>query len=158
MYLQGLERFDRAGFEQYEISNVARRGRRCRHNLKYWTDGEWLAFGCGAHGTRDGTRWRNISSTADYISRIREGGDAIAERRAMTPQEQAEDALFMGLRLNDGVRLDRVEARFGLRVWSRYGEALRPFVESRLLEYTPPVLRLNRQGMLLANEVCSVFV
>jgi oxygen-independent coproporphyrinogen-3 oxidase len=158
MYLGGLERFDAAGFQQYEISNVARPGRRCRHNLKYWTDGEWLAFGCGAHATRDGTRWRNVSSTAEYVARIRAGGDVIVERRAMTRQEQAEEALFMGLRLNEGVRLDRVEERFGLSVWPRYGDALRPFVELRLLEYTPPVLRLKRQGMLLANEVCSVFV
>jgi oxygen-independent coproporphyrinogen-3 oxidase len=158
MYLAGLERFDAAGFEQYEISNVARPGRRCRHNLKYWTDGEWLAFGCGAHGTRRGARWRNVASTTDYVSRIRAGGSVEAERHEMSRQEQAEDALFMGLRLNDGVRLDRVEARFGVRVWSRYGEALQPFVDSQLLEYTPPVLRLKREGMLLANEVCSVFV
>ena len=158
MYLRGLERFDAAGFEQYEISNVARPGRRCRHNLKYWTDGEWLAFGCGAHGTRDGARWRNVSSTNDYVARVRAGSPVVAERREMSWQERAEDALFMGLRLNDGVRLDLVEARFGLRVWSRYGKALQPFVESQLLEYTPPVLRLKREGMLLANEVCSVFV
>ena len=76
----------------------------------------------------------------------------------MSRQEQAEDALFMGLRLNEGIRLDRVEERFGLRVWSRYGEALQPFVDSQLLEYTPPVLRLKREGMLLANEVGAVFV
>jgi oxygen-independent coproporphyrinogen III oxidase len=158
MYLRGLERFDAAGFEQYEISNVARPGRRCRHNLKYWTDGEWLAFGCGAHGTRDGARWRNVASTADYVARVRQGASAVAERREMSWQERAEDALFMGLRLNDGIRLDLMEERFGLRVWSRYGGALQPFVESQLLEYTPPVLRLKREGMLLANEVCSVFV
>ena len=52
MYLGGLERLDSAGFEQYEISNVARpRSRRSRHNLKYWQEGEWLGFGSGAHAT-----------------------------------------------------------------------------------------------------------
>ena len=85
MYLRGLERFDAAGFEQYEISNVARRGRQCRHNLKYWADGEWLAFGCGAHGTRDGRGGATSSSTADYIARIRDGRDVVAERRELTP-------------------------------------------------------------------------
>jgi oxygen-independent coproporphyrinogen-3 oxidase len=92
------------------------------------------------------------------VTRLRDGSSVVAERHEMSWQERAEDALFMGLRLNDGVRLDLVESRFGLRVWSRYGSALQPFVESRLLEYTPPVLRLKREGMLLANEVCSVFV
>ena len=49
MYLSALDRMDAAGYSQYEISNVARPGRESRHNLKYWTDGEWLGFGCGAH-------------------------------------------------------------------------------------------------------------
>src|SRR6185295_5083916 len=57
MYLEAMRRLDAAGYEQYEISNVARPGRESRHNLKYWTDGEWLGFGCGAHSTRDGIRW-----------------------------------------------------------------------------------------------------
>ena len=51
MYVTAMERLEAAGYEQYEISNVARPGRRSRHNLKYWTDGEWLGFGCGAHST-----------------------------------------------------------------------------------------------------------
>jgi len=158
MYLRGLERFDRAGYGQYEISNVARVGKHSRHNLKYWTDGEWLAFGCGAHATRDGRRWRNVASTHEYITRITENREVVAELRTLSLQEHAEEALFTGLRLVDGVRLDGVRERYGIDVWSRYGEALRPFVQARVLEYTPPVLRLNRQGMLLANEVCSVFV
>ena len=61
MYLAAMERLEAAGYAQYEISNVARPGRRSRHNLKYWTDGEWLGFGCGAHSTRDGVRWKNVS-------------------------------------------------------------------------------------------------
>src|SRR4029450_11459048 len=61
MYLSGLDRMDRAGYVQYEISNVARPGRESRHNLKYWTDDEWLGFGCGAHSTRRGVRWKNLS-------------------------------------------------------------------------------------------------
>jgi oxygen-independent coproporphyrinogen-3 oxidase len=103
-------------------------------------------------------RWRNVSSTTDYIARVQEGRDVVAERRTLTPLERAEEALFTGLRLNDGIRVDRVGERYGLQVWSRYGEALQPFVDLNVLEYTPPVLRLKREGMLLANEVCSVFV
>ena len=58
---------DAAGYEQYEISNVCRPGRESRHNLKYWTDGDWLGFGPGAHSTWRGERWRNIASTEDYV-------------------------------------------------------------------------------------------
>ena len=61
MYVAAMERLETAGYEQYEISNVARPGHRARHNLKYWTDGEWRGFGCGAHSTIGGVRWKNRS-------------------------------------------------------------------------------------------------
>ena len=56
-----LDRLGAAGYRQYEISNVALPGRRSRHNFKYWSDGAWVGFGCGAHSTRDGRRWHNVS-------------------------------------------------------------------------------------------------
>ena len=70
MYLTAMDRLDEAGYSQYQISNVARPGRESRHNLKYWSDGEWLGFGCGAHSTRHGTRWKNVAATGDYVDRI----------------------------------------------------------------------------------------
>src|SRR5262249_57850455 len=70
MYVEAMERLEAAGLAQYEISNVARAGRRSRHNLKYWTDGEWLGFGCGGHSTRRGARRENISAPMDYIQTV----------------------------------------------------------------------------------------
>jgi oxygen-independent coproporphyrinogen III oxidase len=158
MYLQGLARLDAAGYTQYEISNVARPGRASRHNLKYWRDGEWLAFGCGAHGTRHGRRWRNVTGTEDYIQRVASQQETISEIRVLSEQERLEEALFTGLRLTDGLHLREIDAAFRVDVWDRYGAALQRFVSAGLLERSPEVLRLTREGMLLANEVCSVFV
>src|ERR671927_2022207 len=76
MYVAAMERLEAAGLEQYEISNVARTGRRSRHNLKYWTDGEWLGFGCGAHSTRDGVRWKNQPAIDRYIADVTDGRSA----------------------------------------------------------------------------------
>ncbi len=73
MYVEAMERLERAGYQQYEISNVARPGHRSRHNLKYWTDGEWLGFGCGAHSTQAGVRWKNVAGTGEYIERVAAG-------------------------------------------------------------------------------------
>src|SRR4030095_7602918 len=70
MYVEAMERLEAAGLEQYEISNVARAGRRARHTLKYWTDGEWLGFGPGAHSTRGGVRWKNRPSTQEYVDQV----------------------------------------------------------------------------------------
>jgi oxygen-independent coproporphyrinogen III oxidase len=158
MYLWSLARLDEAGYEQYEISNVARPGRASRHNVKYWQDGEWVGFGCGAHSTRAGVRWKNVSSTDDYITRVGRGQDLASERREMTPGERLEEALFTGLRLTAGIDIGAARARFGVDVWARYGTALQPFVDDGLLVRDGTRLRLTRHGMLVANEIMAVFV
>jgi oxygen-independent coproporphyrinogen-3 oxidase len=158
MYLWSLERLDRAGYHQYEISNVARPGRESRHNLKYWTDGEWLAFGCGAHATRAGVRWKNVSATADYVARVAAGGSPVAERRILSRSERLEEALFTGLRTAAGVNIEDTGRRYGEDVWRRYGDALAPYLRDRLIVRDGPVLRLTRRGMLVANEIMAVFV
>ena len=158
MYEQAMSRLESAGYEQYEISNVARRGRRSRHNLKYWSDGEWLGFGPGAHSTRHGSRSRNVASTEDYVQRVAGGATVVAERRDLTVDERLGDALFTGLRLNDGVNLSVLTARYQIDIWRRYGEPLAAYVDAGLLVKDADRLRLTRQGMLMANEVMAVFV
>ncbi len=158
MYETAMERLDGAGYEQYEISNVARPGRRSRHNLKYWEDGEWLGFGCGAHSTRDGVRWKNVSSTEDYVMRVAAGEAIETGLRRLSPDERLGDALFTGLRLADGVDLDAIERRYGVDVWRKYGADLQPFVDEGCLKREGARMRLTRRGMLLAHEVMTVFV
>ena len=158
MYLLAMERLDSAGYQQYEISNVARNGRVSRHNLKYWTDGEWLGFGPGAHSTRDGVRWRNVAATHEYIGAVHNGGQLIAERRILSRQDGIEEALFTRLRLTEGIDLDLVRSRYGVDVWQEYGGELQPFVDAGLLSYDHRRLILSRAGMLLANEIMTVFL
>lgn len=167
MYLQAMERLDRAGLVQYEISNVARPGRASRHNLKYWTDGEWLGFGCGAHSTiglpadasaSAGVRWKNIAGTAEYIERVACNADVVVERRTLSCGERLEEALFTGLRLSAGIDMDAMQRVYGVDVWKRYGAALQPFVDAGRLLREGSRVRLSRDGMLMANDVMAVFV
>lgn len=158
MYLLAMERLDRAGYEQYEISNVARNGCVSRHNLKYWTDGEWVGFGPGAHSTRGGVRWRNVSATHEYIGAVHGGGQLIAERRILSRQDGIEEALFTRLRLTEGIDLDLVRSRYGVDLWRQYGGELQRFVDAGLLIYDHRRLKLSRAGMLLANEIMTVFL
>ena len=160
MYVGGLERLELAGYEQYEISNVARpRSRRSRHNLKYWQEGEWLGFGCGAHATFRGERWRTVSSTPEYIDRIAAGADVRLDRRTLGAEERLEEALFMGLRMADGLDVAALSQKHGIDIWARYGSDLLPYVDAGLLECEPGRrLALTRRGMLLANDVMAVFI
>lgn len=158
MYLTAMERLERAGYEQYEISNVARPGRRSRHNLKYWTDDEWFGFGCGAHSTRDGVRWKNVSSTEDYVERVARQQSTAVDRRRLRPDERLGDALFTGLRLAEGIDLQAINARYGVDVWQRFGADLQRFLDAGCLCREGTRLWLTRPGMLLAHEVMTVFV
>jgi putative oxygen-independent coproporphyrinogen III oxidase len=158
MYEASMALLEAAGYEQYEISNLARPGRRSRHNLKYWSDGAWLGFGPGAHSTRDGRRWKNVSSTLDYIERLTKGSPVVAECWTLSNHERLGDALFTGLRLTDGVDIELLSQRYFTDIWKRYGERLAPYLDAQLLLKEDNRLRLTRQGMLLAHEVMMVFV
>jgi oxygen-independent coproporphyrinogen-3 oxidase len=159
MYLEAMAALDAAGYHQYEISNVSRPGRQSRHNLIYWRDGDWLAFGSGAHGARGNLRWRNVAGTGDYIARVRDGASAVAETTPRDASTRAEEALFMSLRLAEGVDLARMREHYGVDVWARYGAALAPFERAGHLVHEPGRrIRLTRQGMLVANEAMSVFI
>jgi oxygen-independent coproporphyrinogen-3 oxidase len=158
MYLEGLELLERAGLKQYEISNVARDGHRSRHNVKYWQAGQWFGFGCGAHSTVNGERWRNVASTEDYVGRVIRGESPALDREQLSVQAQVEEALFMGMRLNDGIDRGQFVVRFGLDPWERYAQDLQPFLEGGQVWKEQGRFGLTRVGMLVANSVLEVFV
>jgi oxygen-independent coproporphyrinogen-3 oxidase len=158
MYLRAMERLDAALYLQYEISNVARPGRECRHNMKYWQDGAWLGFGCGAHSTRGADRWRNVAGTEEYVRCVAAGERPVAETRTRGDEERLEDALFTGLRLTAGIDVEAIRDRYGVDLYERYGEALAPHEAAGRLVRDGGRLRLTRAGMLVANDVMTVFV
>jgi oxygen-independent coproporphyrinogen-3 oxidase len=92
------------------------------------------------------------------VDRVKAGADPVAEARHLDQETRLAEALFMGLRLSEGLDPDAYHARFGQDLWTRYGEALAPAVEAGLLLREPGRIRLTRRGMLLANEVMQVFV
>jgi len=161
MYDRAMEMLEVAGYEQYEISNVARPGHESRHNVKYWTGGSWFGLGPGAHGTVDSHRWRNIPDTRAYVTAVAGGLLPEAETRELDDEERLQEALFMGLRMRRGVDLAELGVAFGVDLSARYGERLAPFLKAGLLDrarYIRGRLALTRRGQLLSNEVLAVFV
>lgn len=161
MYEQAMEMLEVAGYAQYEISNVARPGRESRHNVKYWTGGAWHGLGAGAHGTVGSRRWRNVADTRSYVTAVGEGALPEAETHELGAEERLQEALFMGLRMRRGVDLPELGSAFGVDLADRYGARLAPYLEAGLIDedlYRRGRLALTRRGLLLANEVLSVFV
>ena len=167
MYLEGLRRLDAAGYSQYEISNVSKPGHRSRHNVKYWESGDWRGFGCGAHSTVNGVRWRNLSSTEGYVAAMLEAEgdpngaplkDVRQDCRELSQQDRIEEALFTGLRLNDGINEAAFIERWGISPWDRYADTLTLRVEAGHVWREAGRFGLTRNGMLVANDVLSAFV
>jgi oxygen-independent coproporphyrinogen-3 oxidase len=158
MYLAALDRLDVAGLDQYEISNVARPGHVSRHNVKYWQGGSWRGFGCGAHSTDGGRRWKNVASTTDYVDRVNAGHPVATDVIDLSDRARFEEGLFTGLRLTAGIDRGAFERRHGADPWPMYAETLQPCVDEGLMWRSGARFGLTRRGMLVANEILSVFV
>lgn len=145
-YDLACDRLDQAGFEHYEISNWAKPGMQSRHNLVYWTQGNYLGLGVGAHSHRDGRRWWNVRAVSDYL---RAPADAIAGDEVLDPGARADEWLSLRMRLLEGIDVPQAESRLGriLRLDELEGAGL--------ITREGPRMRLSRRGMLLENEVTA---
>lgn len=159
MYERMLERAVAAGYEHYEISNLARPGYYSRHNLKYWSGAAYYGFGCSAH-SYDGSfrRWANERDVAKYISLIDNNQSVITERTELTGPQAFSESIFLGLRLMEGISVQTLQERFGVDIRTQHGDDLDKFHHAGLLEFDGDLIRLTRQGALLSNEVFSAFV
>jgi len=142
-----------AGYAQYEISNFARPGHACRHNLNTWRMHEWVGLGPSAASQHAGARGANPADLARWQAGLARGARATEDRVALTPALLAEDALVFGLRLNAGVDLAALRARFPAAPWARADAAIALLAEGGLVEHAGDTLRLTPRGRLLADAV-----
>ncbi|MFN8097918.1 MAG: radical SAM family heme chaperone HemW [Dermatophilaceae bacterium] len=105
-----------AGYGWYEVSNWARPGHGCRHNLAYWRGGDWWGFGPGAHSHVGGVRWWNVRHPGAYAARLTSGGSPAAAREVLTAQQRADESILLGVRLREGLSIEAlsVEGRAAL--------------------------------------------
>jgi len=156
-----------AGFGQYEISNWAKPGHECRHNLQYWTYGDYLGVGAGAHGFASGLRYQVVRSLRQYIERARlqeaplpfpftaavDHHEIIDQRAAMS------EYLFTGLRkVQEGVTLSDFERRFGIPLVTAFGPAIERLTMQGLLTRVGDHLRLTPAARLISNRVSLEFM
>ena len=147
-------RLAEAGFERYEVSNWARPGHACRHNLVYWCSGDYLAFGAGAHGHVRGRRWWTVRLPRDYIEGAA-AGRTEAGFEELGPDERAGEALMLGLRLTTGVEIDPFIRRFGFDAWRRRLPAMQELINEGLLIRRNGCLRLSARATMLHSEVAA---
>lgn len=140
------------GLANYEVSNWAKPGAECRHNLLYWTMGEYVAIGCAGHGHTGGSRWWNVRTPERYIELVGAGGSPEVGRETLDRAARAEEEFTLALRTRSGARRS---APSGGSASSGGSDCVKDLVEGGLVDVADGRLRLTRAGRLLANDVTA---
>lgn len=130
MYRETEQILAQAGYERYEISNYAKKGYACRHNLVYWQGGDYLGLGLGSSSYMDGVRFHNTTDLNTYVNQV----TYVEDREELSVQAKMEEFMFLGLRVMAGVSGTEFEKRFGKTMEDVYGDVLRKHEEEGLLQ------------------------
>jgi oxygen-independent coproporphyrinogen III oxidase len=154
-YRRARELLAAAGYERYEISNWARGGLRCRHNVNVWRGGIYLGLGPGAHGYDGAYRRANAPDLAAYIEALEAGRDAPHTSERIEGRARDEELIFLGLRLREGLAWEELEERLGAERTRRLRErAGRWTAQGYLVDHTGR-LRLGDEGLLVSNALVA---
>ena len=159
LYLQALEVLGRGGFEQYETANFARsRDRRSRHNYKYWSFSPYLGLGPSAHSFIGPERFWNCADVDRYIRQLDNSRRPIEASETLTREMLMTEAVYLGLRLIDGIDMSAFNDRFGIGFMEHFGAKSAAFEQEGLLTTTDGHCRLTPRGMLLLDTMAAAFV
>jgi oxygen-independent coproporphyrinogen-3 oxidase len=155
---ESYQRCERAGLKRYEVSNFARPGFQCRHNVSTWRGGDYLALGPGAHGHLNGCRWANYSDLVAYIKAWSNGGgEGVEFREELTPKQRVLELFMLGLRTSEGVNLERASRIIGEPVQQKYRKALARLQALSWGRISYPYLEPTPGGMRMADQAALLF-
>lgn len=157
MYELAISLLTDKGYGHYEISNFARGSYECDHNLNYWRNGEYLGLGAGAHSHVGNKRYSNLESPLAYLSAVKQGG-AVEKVSILTPREEMEEEIFLGLRTGEGLGLQEFTAKFGVSLERAFPGVSSELIRVGLLDLCEGRAKLSKRGLFLANEVLSRFL
>lgn len=154
MYERTKELLLAHGYERYEISNYARKGYACRHNVGYWRRENYLGFGLGSASLLENERFHNTTDLTDYL-----GGDYLAyEQEKLDKKSQMEEFMFLGLRMTEGISTECFRQTFGLTVELVYGPVLEQQIADQLLRKEDGRIFLTERGLDVSNYVMAQFL
>ena len=157
MYQRTEELLADAGYHRYEISNYAKEGRECKHNLGYWERKDYLGMGLGSSSLIENVRYKNIDCLDDYIKYASELSKIQENREVLSEKEQMEEFVFLGLRKTKGISLKEFEETFGKTLEECYGQNIKRMQEEKLIIIENDFLRLTHTGIDISNYVfCKI--
>jgi oxygen-independent coproporphyrinogen-3 oxidase len=150
MYHYTIDWMANNGYEHYEISNFARPGFQCIHNLNYWNRGEYIGAGAGAHSFINGLRSRNVEDIHTYINQLSIGVIPEEDTIHLTLQDSLREWIFLGLRKTEGISIKRAQDE-GLDILL----AGREMIDSGYIEVRDDAFRLTRKGVVISNTIIA---
>jgi oxygen-independent coproporphyrinogen-3 oxidase len=158
MMRHARRRLSEAGLDAYEISNFARPGEACRHNLLYWTGGNYIGLGPSAASHVEGWRWKNRPHLGEWERAVERGQLPAAELEQLSDQQRQGEWVMLRLRLSDGVAFDEYAARWGQDARAVYADELARLAKLGLLDVTPRRFALSDAGLAVADAIASEFL
>ncbi|MEK7756258.1 MAG: radical SAM family heme chaperone HemW [Planctomycetota bacterium] len=155
MFLRTFDTLESAGYRQYEISNYAKPGCECRHNLLYWRNEPYIGVGPSAAGCLNGRRYKNVPDVAGYVRLIERDGHAEVESENIDTEMLITEMVMMQLRLNEGLSIAAFRERIGVDPRDSFGDALTRLVDLGLVAVSETHIALTRSGRLVANTVVA---
>lgn len=153
MYYLTEKLLQQAGYHRYEISNYAKEGRECRHNLGYWERENYLGIGLGASSLIDNVRYRNTDKLSEYLTHSKELGRLRLDEEVLSRKAQMEEFVFLGLRKIEGISNRLFCDLFGHDLEQCYDRGIAKMKAEQLLEEVNGMLRLTRKGIDVSNYV-----
>lgn len=154
MYKATQRTLDEAGYKQYEISNFAKKGYECRHNIGYWTRENYLGIGLGAASLIENVRCTNTKDIYKYLS----GEEIIVETTPVERKEQMEEFMFLGLRMNRGISRYDFENQFQIQIEAIYKEQIDELRREGLMEARAGYIYLTEKGQDISNYCMAKFL
>jgi oxygen-independent coproporphyrinogen III oxidase len=158
MFETTIEFLQSAGYEQYEISNYARPGFECQHNLNYWDNGEYLGLGAGASSYLNGERFKNTNLPSRYIREVQAQGSAVESTEKLDLLHAMGETIMLGLRRRNGILIENFEKRFQISFNHVYGKVLDPLLKEGLITLNQNRMALSRKGICIADSVILNFL
>ena len=155
MYNHALDRLILAGYQHYEVSNLARSGFICQHNLIYWNGADYLGLGPSAHSHVAGHRFANIRDLKPYLERIETGTSTVDIDETLSEDERIHESIFLGLRQATGLDVQAFRDQFGNGAFQTRQASIDSLTKSGFLEQNGSHLRLTRKGLAVADSVCE---
>ncbi len=155
MYERGIKYLEDSGYKRYEISNFAKPGKECIHNINYWNMGEYIGIGSSASSFFMGSRYINAEKPEEYIELVNSGKDPAVFKEKIDKEKAVKETIMLSLRMTRGLDTKKLKEKFGYDIFAVSGERIDYYLNQGLLTKEGDFIRLTNSGMLVSNTVIS---